>query len=401
MLILQFTITFVLLGMSAILLLNWWSFPRLQKNTRSSTGHEQRSNNTRASSDSGTGDSGTLDSPPLISLLVPARNEAAVIGETVKALLGQSYAPIELLVLDDHSTDGTTEIAGAAAAGDRRLRVLAGEALPPGWLGKNWACHQLAQAAIGEILVFTDADVRWSTHALDALAAEIEETGADLFTVWPTQETITWGERLVVPLMALVVHAYLPVLFVHHIPHPIFAAANGQCIAFRRRAYEAVGGHASVRDNVLEDVSLARRAKRQGLRLRMAEGNHLVSCRMYRSWIETRNGYAKNILKGYGSAAGLLAATLFHWMIFLGPWLLLLLGGVGLDVPGWPLWPLALALWGIGLRGLTALHSQQRLVDALLMPISVLLMTRIAAQALWWQWRYGGPVWKGRVVRGA
>jgi chlorobactene glucosyltransferase len=122
---------------------------------------------------------------------------------------------------------------------------------------------------------------------------------------------------------------------------------------------------------------------------------------MYRSWVETRNGYAKNILKGYGSAAGLLAATLFHWMIFLGPWLLLLLGGVGLDVPGWPLWPLALALWGIGLRGLTALHSQQRLVDALLMPVSVLLMTRIAAQALWWQWRYGGPVWKGRVVRGA
>jgi chlorobactene glucosyltransferase len=201
-----------------------------------------------------------------------------------------------------------------------------------------------------------------------------------------------------VPLMALVVHAYLPVLFVHYVPHPLFAAANGQCIAFRRRAYAVVGGHASVRDNVLEDVTLARRAKARGLRLRMAEGNHLVSCRMYRSWPETRNGYAKNILKGYGNTAGLLAATLFHWTIFLGPWLLLLLG-LGIEVPGWPLWPLTLALWGITLRALTARHSQQRMADALLMPVSVLLMTRITAQALWWQWRYGGPVWKGRVVK--
>ncbi|MEZ4638144.1 MAG: glycosyltransferase [Caldilineaceae bacterium] len=238
---------------------------------------------------------------------------------------------------------------------------------------------------------------------MDALMVEFERTQADLLTIWPTQTTVTWGERLVVPLMAMVVHAYLPILAVHHSPTTLFAAANGQCIAFRRAAYDAVGGHEAVRDNVLEDVTLARLAKARGLRLRMAEGNHLIGCRMYRSWTEVRDGYAKNILKGYGSAAGLIASTLFHWIVFLGPWIGLLLGAVGviaqgINVPGWPWWPLGLALWGIALRALTAVHSRQRIVDALFLPISVVLMTRIAFQSLWWQWRYGGPVWKGRIV---
>ncbi len=372
MLISQFFVTVVLLGMSGILLLNWWTFPKLRP---SAAPARQR-----------------------VSFLVPARNEAAVIGQTVCALLSQATIDLEVLILDDHSTDGTGALAQIAANGDPRLRVLPGSDLPPGWLGKNWACQQLAQAAQGEILIFTDADVRWSPVALGALLAEMERTHADLLTIWPTQTTLSWGERLVVPLMAMVVHAYLPILFVHHSPLALFAAANGQSIAFRRAAYAAVGGHEAVRANVLEDVTLARLAKARGLRLRMAEGNHLIGCRMYRSWGEVRDGYAKNILKGYGSAAGLIASTLFHWVVFLGPWIALIAGAVGMAVPGWPWWPLGLALWGIALRGLTAIHSQQRAADAIFLPISVMLMTRIAFQSLWWQWRYGGPVWKGRIV---
>ena len=374
MLIFQFFVTTILLGMSGILLLNWWTFPKLRRDPIIPSSHH------------------------LVSILIPARNEAAVIAETVCSLLAQDAPDLEVLLLDDHSTDGTAALALAAADGDPRLRVLSGADLPAGWLGKNWACRQLAQAARGQILIFTDADVRWANGAVDALLAEFERTQADLLTIWPTQTTVTWGERLVVPLMALVVHAYLPILFVHHSPWALFAAANGQCIAFRRTAYDAIGGHEAVRDNVLEDVTLARLAKTRKLRLRMAEGNHLIGCRMYRSWTEVRDGYAKNILKGYGSAAGLIASTIFHWIVFLGPWIGLVLGAVGVNIPGWPWWPLGLALWGIVLRGLTAIHSQQRLADALFLPISVVLMTRIAFQSLWWQWRYGGPLWKGRVV---
>ncbi len=364
----------------------------------------------------------TEGSPPRLSLLIPARNEAAVIAQTVRGLLAQSYPHFELILLDDHSTDDTAALAQAAASGDPRFRVLTGQPLPPGWMGKSWACHQLAEAAQGDWLIFTDADVRWSPGALAALAAEMSRTGADLLTIWPTQITVTWGERLVVPLMALVILGYLPVLLVHHTPWSAFAAANGQCLAFRRRAYEAIGGHAAIQSSIIEDITFARRVKTAGLRLRMADGAGLIACRMYPDWPSVRAGFAKNILAGYGGRVFFLAlATLFHWLIFLFPWLLLftiydlspaaqVAGDFGFTIAASPftihyssftIHNLLLLLIALGLliRMLTAAATRQRLGDALLMPVSVLLMTWIAGQAVWWQWRYGGPKWKGRVVK--
>ncbi|MCA9973233.1 MAG: glycosyltransferase, partial [Anaerolineales bacterium] len=327
---------------------------------------------------------------PFVSILIPARNEAAVIGRTLRGLLAQTAVHFELLLLDDASTDGTSEVARAAAAGDPRVRILHGAPLPPGWLGKNWACQQLGAAARGDLLVFADADVQWQPDALAALLAAQTRTNADLLTVWPTQTTVTWAERLVVPAMALAILAYLPILPVHHAPWPAFAAANGQCLAFRRAAYTAVGGHAAVRAHIVEDVALARRVKQAGLRLRMADGSRLIGCRMYTGWPQVRDGFAKNILAGHANSVPfLLASTLFHWLVFVFPWLWLLLTG--------SLWALALALLGVGLRLATAVFTHQRPLDALLMPVTVLLMTRIAAQAVAWHYG-GGPRWKGRVI---
>ena len=158
---------------------------------------------------------------PFVSVLIPARNEAQVIGQTVESLLSQTYAHYEVILLDDSSTDGTGEIARAAAHGDPRLKVISGAPLPDSWGGKNWACHQLSEAASGEWLIFTDADVQWHGGALPAVMAMGLHTRADLLTVWSTQETETWGERLVVSLMALVVLGYLPHLAVNHIPSPV------------------------------------------------------------------------------------------------------------------------------------------------------------------------------------
>jgi chlorobactene glucosyltransferase len=338
--------------------------------------------------------------PPRLSVLIPARNEAGVIAETVAAVLGQAYTgELELIVLDDDSSDGTAQVALAAGRGDPRLRVVSGAELPPGWAGKNWACHQLAQHAHGEVLVFTDADVRWEPGALASVVNWMSQSRADCLTVWPTQEARTWPERLVVPLMMFAILSYLPEVCVRFVPWPVFAAANGQFLAFRRPAYERIGGHAAVRASVVEDISLAWEVKRHGLRLVMALGNGLIHGRMYTNWRQVRHGFAKNILAGHGDRpAFLLLSALFHWTLFILPWVWLLVGAM----LGWG-WsslrpPLAMIALGVGARALSAAASRHQVWDALLMPVSTLLMTLIAAQSLWWRYRYGGPLWKGRLI---
>lgn len=365
-------VTGALLVMLATVIHNLWAFPRLSAKL-------------------------APKQQPRVSVLIPARNEAATIGATVTALLRQQYPIYEVIVLDDHSEDETSCVAKAAAANNPKFRLLVGQPLPAGWSGKNWACHQLAQAAQFDLLLFTDADVQWQPLALNAAIALQQAEAADLLTVWPTQITVTWGERLVVPLMSFAIWAYLPVWLAHHTPYPSAAAANGQCLLFRRAAYERCGGHAAVRNRVLDDVLLAQRVKATGGRLRMADGAALIACRMYHSWRETYFGYAKNILAGHnGSPLFLGASTIFHLLTFVGPWLWLA-WGIFVDTPYWPLWPLTLLLLGLLLRFLAAHATGQRLGDAFLMPLSVLLMTGIALQSLRWYW-HGGPQWKGRIL---
>ncbi|MCB0185680.1 MAG: glycosyltransferase, partial [Caldilineaceae bacterium] len=332
-----------------------------------------------------------------VSVLIPARNEAQVIGETVAALCRQTHTEFELLVLDDHSEDNTAATVCLAAAGDPRVQVLAGRPLPSEWSGKNWACHQLAEAARHELLLFTDADVQWQPDALAAVLAMQERDAADLLTIWPTQVTLTWSERLIIPLMNFAVWAYLPVGLAHHAPYPAAAAANGQCLLFRRAGYDACGGHAAVRKQVLDDVLLAQRVKASGGRLRMADGAGLLSCRMYDSWTTTHFGYAKNILAGHANSPLLLIlSTLFHLLLFVGPWLWLA-GGFAVAMAYWPWWPLLLIVTGLFLRFVVAAATWQRRQEILWMPVAVLLMTAIAGQSLWWHYR-GGPRWKGRVL---
>lgn len=367
-------VTLALVGIALIAVVNAVTFPRLKQDSVSIP-------------------------QPAVSLLVPARNEAAVIGESMQSLLAQTYPWCEIILLDDDSSDDTVSIACTAGQDDPRLKILTGRPLPTGWLGKNWACHQLAQAATGEWLIFTDADVHWTPQALTALVAAMSRSRADLLAVWPTQQTETWGERLVVPLIALAVLGYLPLPLVHHTSWTSLSAATGQLLAFRRKAYAATGGHAAVRNKILEDVLLARQIKRHGLRLRLVDAAGLISCRMYHNWTEVRDGFAKNILAGYGDRVLWLAlATVFHWLIFVVPWLWLALGWIEGGPRGWPIWPLILIGLGVGIRMLTAAVTHQKLGDALLMPGSVLLMTWIAIRAVWWEWRYGGPFWKGRAI---
>ena len=337
---------------------------------------------------------------PFVSVLIPARDEAVIIGDTVRRFLTQDYPRFEVILLDDASTDNTPSLAREAAAGDPRLRVVCGEPLPPGWAGKNWACQQLSALASGELLVFSDADVRWEAGGLSAVVACLQRYRADTFTVWPTQETVTWAERLVVPLMMFSIISYLPEIAVRKIPWASFAAANGQCLAFRREAYKKIGGHAAVKNEIVEDIVLAKKTKKAGLRLVMALGDGLVHGRMYRDWRSVRQGFGKNILAGHGGKPVLLlVSTIFHWLLFIIPWIWLIWGFFALSTPAWWGMPLAAIALGLVSRALSAAVSRHRLLDALLLPLSVLLMTIIAAQSLWWHYTQGGPTWKGRVVQ--
>lgn len=329
-----------------------------------------------------------VEATPFVSILIPARNEADVIGRTVKHHLAQTYPNFELIILDDSSDDGTAEIARKMAEDDERLRLIKGADLPENWAGKSWACQQLGETAKGEILIFTDADVLWKQDALKSVIAQMQESNVDMFTVWSTQITETFAERLTAPLIGMVILGYLPTVMVHHSPLSLFSAANGQVMAWKHEVYSAIGGHRVVANNVLDDVTLAKEAKKQGYRIRMVDGNGHILTRMYEDWQTVRDGFAKNILAGYGGVIPLLFGTIFHWLVFLLPYVLLF-------IPQYRLLAIILILAGWSLRAISAYFTKQRILDTIGMPITVILFTIIAFQSIYW-YSTGGSVWKGR-----
>jgi glycosyltransferase involved in cell wall biosynthesis len=256
---------------------------------------------------------------PRVSLLLPARDEEANLCLTLPGFLAQPVA--EILVLDDGSRDETAAVVKEFAADDPRVRLITGDSLPRGWVGKAWACHQLGQAATGDVLIFCDADVLLGRGALAAVMAEFQRQRADVFSVFPQQRTVGFGERFLVPLIDDVLLCFLPHQLLE-LPIPAAATANGQLIAFRRPAYERVGGHRGVRRAVVEDVRLAWRARRAGMRLGLALGGELVGARMYDGYAASVTGFGKSLRAAHGGSRALLAATAgWHVIAYTVPWL--------------------------------------------------------------------------------
>ena len=311
-----------------------------------------------------------------VSLLIPARNEGQNLPETLPLILAQGAD--EVLVLDDASEDDTAEVIASLPG----VRGLKGKPLPPGWVGKNWACHQLAAAASGDVLVFTDADVRWEPGALDALLSFAERRDAVYASVWPRQRTETLLERLSVPVIDLVLLGCLPYPLVTRTSDAAFSAGNGQCMMWTRSAYRQTGGHAAFRNVVLEDVRMGQHAKGRGLKTVLALGGDLLSVRMYRTLAELLEGFSKNIVASAGSRAGLVVILLLNTLVYTLSWPLALLN---------PLWLVPASL-GLFQRALTCYKAHRSPLEAFLQPFVAFPLLWIGVRAL----LRPGYRWKGR-----
>lgn len=266
------------------------------------------------------------DPPPVaepVSVLLPVRDEAHRVAPCLRALLDQrGVRDLRIVLLDDGSTDGTADVARSVAGDDPRVTVLDGAPLPDGWWGKPWACQQLADrvAAAPGVLVFVDADVVLAPHAVASAVTLLRWAGLDLLSPWPRQDAGTLGERLVQPLQQWSWLTTLPLRRAERSPRPSLAAANGQFLVIDADAYRAVGGHAAVRADLLEDIALLRAVKRNGRRGTVADGTDLACCRMYDGWAQLRDGYAKSLWSAFGSPGGAAAVVgALSWVYVVPP----------------------------------------------------------------------------------
>jgi glycosyltransferase involved in cell wall biosynthesis len=347
---------------------------------------------------------GSLPSPPAgeglgvrgISVLIPARNEEAGIAMAVSCAVANMGVELEVIVLDDSSTDRTAERVRELAALDSRVRLETAPPLPPGWCGKQHACYTLSKLARYEILTFLDADVRLEPHALANMVGFLDSSGAALVSGFPRQETETFLEQLVIPLIHWLLLCYLPLHVMRKSLQPGLGAGCGQWFLTTKAAYEKVGGHGHplVKESLHDGIKLPRAYRKCGLMTDVCDATADATCRMYRSAGQVWNGFAKNAREGLG-APGLI----WVWTVLLvcGHVLPFVLLGFVWWIEGWAKWAVFAAAV---LSWLPRFHAVTRfdlpMFTAWLHPVGVLLMLAIQWYATVRTW-VGRPVgWKGR-----
>ncbi|AEV82625.1 glycosyl transferase [Actinoplanes sp. SE50] len=321
-----------------------------------------------------------------VAVLLPLRDEATRVTPCLRALLAQrGVADLTVHVLDDGSTDGTADVV-RAVAGDR-VRLHTGTPPPPGWLGKPAACQRLADLAGDvDVLVFVDADVVLAPDAVAGAVDLLRRAGADLLSPYPK---IVGAGRLVQPLLQWSWLSFLPLRAMERSARPSLAAAGGQWLVLDRAGYRRAGGHAAVRGEILEDIALARAVKRAGGRIALADGSGLATCRMYESWDELADGYAKSLWASLGSAAGATAVTLLLILLYVVPPLL---------APFAPLPAVLGYLLGVTGRMIAARATGGRVLPGTLAhPVSIVLFGYLIARSFRLR-RAGRLAWRGRPV---
>ena len=356
-----------------------------------------------------------------VSVLVPARNEERRIRDCLASLIAQEPPVREILLLNDRSDDRTEEIArelGFREEVGSRLRLVQGEELPPGWVGKNWACHQLSRSADvrSTHLLFTDADTVHSPGCVRTALAHAGAVRADLLSLWPDQITGTWSEKIFIPLGYLLFMAFQPfplLAWLQADPGRVkrfgisqsslaqLGAANGQFLLFRREAYLALGGHEALRDHLVEDIAFGRRvASRtgEGMRLVNADGIKLLKCRMYSGLSDLWEGFSKNLRPVFEeSHVGFLLFGAVIFSLFLLPFLLLAAAFLGFLSLLW-LSLLAVALILL-LRALLTIRFRTSWLSWVAHPFGIVMAILLSLNS-WRLCRSNSVSWKGRFYSG-
>lgn len=238
---------------------------------------------------------------PLVSILIPARNEENTIGGLLDDLNGFGYKNLEILVYDDHSEDRTSDIVRLHKAKNQDVGLIKGKELPFGWLGKNHACDCLAREAKGKYLLFLDADVRVKDGLLEKSIFYLMKYRLKLLSIFPKQEMLTTGEKISVPVMNWILVSLLPLFLIRISGNASFSAANGQFMLFDANEYKRIQPHSLYRKHRVEDIAIIRHYKETGLKTATLLGDEFIRCRMYTGLKDALNGFSKNVFQFFGN----------------------------------------------------------------------------------------------------
>ncbi|MBO9128687.1 glycosyltransferase [Bacillus sp. 165] len=263
---------------------------------------------------------------PFTSILVPMRNEERNVSAFITNIQKLSYPNFECIILDDQSTDNTFSLLTQAIGSDNRFRIIKGNILPKGWVGKVHACHQLSQQAAGDYFLFLDADVQIQEDTVETALALLQKRGAKLLTGFPHFPVTPWLAKLLVPMQHFIVYFHLPIMLANYTSRIHTTAAHGAFMLFERNAYFSIEGHKSVKSSLVEDVHIARKMKANGHHVILANITSHVSCYMYETNKEVWSGFTKNIFIGLGRSVPLvIGLTAFYLIFYVWPFILIVL----------------------------------------------------------------------------
>lgn len=341
------------------------------------------------------------DDPPLVSVLIPARNEEKNINKCIKAFIKQDYPNFEIVVLDDNSSDDTYNIVKKLSKQNKNIRIFKGKTLPPGWLGKNYACHQLSRLARGDYFIFTDADTYHYPNSISSSLAALLINNLDALCPFPRQIMITIHERMTISFMNFAILLFMPLALIRKSKNPLFCTGIGQYILFKREVYFGMGGHAAVRGKILEDVHITKKTKEMGYSYMIFDGRKIIFCRMYRNFKQVLAGYSRFLFSAFDYNIYMMSiAVIFFTLLFLLPNIFL---PMGLFVYHWPREILLSIIAQIGIvsliRLINALRFKEKIFDILLSPLSIVYIILMAFNSFF-QSKFGnGIYWKGRTYQ--